>query len=341
MDKNRIEYFDVLRAIAIVYVIAIHSFTLLNVSDSNTLTYHLAIIWRQIIGCAVPIFLAISGYFLSKKEVSSNDLYLAFLKKQVPRVYIPMLVWSIPYLLLSIYTGKDIGKSIIFFFIGGFSVYYFIALIVQYYFLLPFIQKHGSKIKGLIISALVSAACMIVLFYMTNVKNISIPLIFYAGSFPVWIVFFVLGIYLGRRDQVSVSSKSLFIFTIAGLLISIAETYLHIYISGSFQGLGIKLGAFIYSFAVILFLFSLQTNKSSNSPIWRYLVYLGRISFGVYLTHLFFLSYLVRPVVNQLNVNNYFIDQGLIIIITVLCCVIFIWTTRKLNKSLAIKYLGF
>ena len=252
-----------------------------------------------------------------------------------------MLIWSVPYLLLSIYTGKDLGNSIILFLIGGFSVYYFIALIVQYYIMLPALQKQGSKVTGLIFAALVSAACMIIIFYMTNVKNISIPLILYAGPFPVWIVFFVLGIFLGRREQLSISSKSLFLLTLLGLLISIAETYLHIYVSGSFQGLGIKLGAFIYSFAIILLLFSFQTTKSSNSPIWRFIVYLGRISFGVYLTHLFFLNYLVKPVVFRLNTNNYFIDQLLYILLTVFCCVSFVTIVRKINKSLAVKYLGF
>lgn len=326
---------------AIILVIAIHSFTGFEVTEKNTLTYHLAIIWRQIIGFAVPLFLAISGYFLSKKEVSTKSQHLLFLKKQVPRVYFPMLIWSIPYLLLSVYTGKDVGTSIVLFLVGGFSVYYFISLIVQYYFLLPIFQKHGSKIKGLIIAAILSAVCMIILFYLTLVKNLTIPLIVYGGPFPVWIAFFVLGIFMGGRGQPSISNKLLFSLTIVGLLISIAETYLHIYISGSFQGLGIKLGAFIYSFTVILFLFSMQTNKSLNSLVWRFMVYLGRISFGVYLTHIFFLSYLVRPVVNRLAINNYFVDQLLLISLTMMCCVGFITIVRKINKTLALKYLGF
>jgi len=67
MSSERIEYFDFLRGIAIIFVIAIHSFTSFTISESNTIIYHLGIVWRQIIGCAVPIFLAISGYFMSSK----------------------------------------------------------------------------------------------------------------------------------------------------------------------------------------------------------------------------------------------------------------------------------
>lgn len=46
MSTNRVEYFDFLRGIAILFVVAIHSFTPFLISESNTLSYHLAIIWR-------------------------------------------------------------------------------------------------------------------------------------------------------------------------------------------------------------------------------------------------------------------------------------------------------
>lgn len=102
MTKQRIEYFDVLRGVAIICVIGIHTFSSFDVSESNKISYHVAIIWRQIIGFAVPMFLAISGYFLSAKDVSTKSNYLSFIKKQVPRVYIPMLVWSTPLLLITV-----------------------------------------------------------------------------------------------------------------------------------------------------------------------------------------------------------------------------------------------
>lgn len=102
MSKKRVEYFDVLRGVAIICVIAIHAFSNFDISESNKLSYHLAIVWRQIIGYAVPLFLAISGYFLSKKDVSTKSNYIAFLKKQIPRVYLPMLIWSVPIFMLSI-----------------------------------------------------------------------------------------------------------------------------------------------------------------------------------------------------------------------------------------------
>jgi surface polysaccharide O-acyltransferase-like enzyme len=88
MSSNRIEYFDFLRGIAIIFVVAIHSFTPFSISESNTLNYHLAIIWRQIIGCAVPIFLAISGYFMSNKDINTHSkIWLIYKKTDSQSIY--------------------------------------------------------------------------------------------------------------------------------------------------------------------------------------------------------------------------------------------------------------
>ena len=77
--KNRIVYFDFLSGLAILMVIAIHTFSIVDLtSDSN-----LEIFLRQILNCAVPIFLAISGFFISKGNKVGT--YWAFLKHQIPR----------------------------------------------------------------------------------------------------------------------------------------------------------------------------------------------------------------------------------------------------------------
>lgn len=182
---------------------------------------------------------------------------------------------------------------------------------------------------------------MIFLFYITKIKGVSLPLIVYAGPFPVWIVFFVLGIYIGKKGELSIPRNKLLILTLAGLSLSIAETYMNINLTNSFTGLGIKLGAFIYSFFLIMYLFTYRDTNNSESPLWKLTVYIGKISFGIYLIHMYFLSYLIRPAVKSLSISNYFINQLLFIGLTLLSCVMIIYFTRKINKSIAVKYLGF
>lgn len=322
-------------------MIAIHSTgNIENLYDTSLISFHLAVVWRQIVGFTVPLFLAISGYFLSKKPVCDKDNYTNFLGKQIPRVYIPMLVWSLPFLALNLFF-KDANaiNSVILFFIGGFSIYYFIVLIMQYYLFLPLLKRFAN-IKGVIVSIIISFMSLVLLFYLSKIKMMSIPLIIYAGPFPVWLMFFVLGIYL-NKNKIKTSKKALFIFVLIGLFVSIAETYYIFNFTDSFNGLGIKIGAFIYSFAIILLLFSLEYEPEKRSILWRFAVYIGRISFGIYLIHIYILSYIVRIAANEMVFSSYLLEQLFSIFVTALISIVVISGARAINKSLAIKYLGF
>jgi len=80
---------------------------------------------------------------------------------------------------------------------------------------------------------------------------------------------------------------------------------------------------------------------SFNSTLWGGIVYIGNISFGIYLIHMYFLIYLVRPIINYLPTNNWAIDQFLIITITLGLCVTMIDVSKKINFNFAKKYFGF
>ena len=140
-DKQRDFYYDFLCGIATMMVIGIHTYT-----DGFM---HFNLFLRQFLNCAVPIFLTISGYFIGRKNFE-NGSYGIFLQKQIPRVYIPMLIWSIPWFLLSLHQGELLSKSLVRVFVGdmSMSIFYFIILIMQYYILTPFIQRANTQFGG-------------------------------------------------------------------------------------------------------------------------------------------------------------------------------------------------
>ena len=63
--KERESWFDFLRGVAVLMVIAIHTFA--ATSQKEEMVGDALIVSRQMLNCAVPLFLAISGYFLAKK----------------------------------------------------------------------------------------------------------------------------------------------------------------------------------------------------------------------------------------------------------------------------------
>lgn len=119
-------------------VVAIHTFIACEFDNFQSIC---AISMREIFNVAVPLFLAISGFFIGRKKIESNYQIITFWKKQIPKVYIPTLFWSAPYLTLAVYHQQSLLKNILVFVLCGYSIYYFIALIIQCYLLLPFIQK--------------------------------------------------------------------------------------------------------------------------------------------------------------------------------------------------------
>ena len=142
--SSRVEYYDFLRGVAIIMVVGIHTFAS---SSLDSIYGFISMLVREVLNCAVPIFLAISGFFCGKKILRDQNAKFAFWKKQIPKIYIPALIWSVPYFVLNI-IGNDgvfgIGEQILALFTCSYSIYYFIALIIQYYLLLPVLQKHGS-----------------------------------------------------------------------------------------------------------------------------------------------------------------------------------------------------
>lgn len=162
MVNQRDTYYDFLRGVAIIMVIGIHTYV-----DG---LMHLNLFFRQFLNCAVPIFLAISGYFIGQKSFDAKGSYTKFLGKQIPRVYLPMLYWSIPWALLTIKTGSDPWLIFLKIFAGEMSIFYFIILIIQYYILTPAIQKANIKIGG-VFSNIDDNRNFILRLYTKNTRN--------------------------------------------------------------------------------------------------------------------------------------------------------------------------
>jgi fucose 4-O-acetylase-like acetyltransferase len=143
--EQRKRYFDVLRGVAILMVIAIHTYKpsiegWINLANLGV---------RQILNCAVPLFFAMSGFFVYRKVLDSKQTILKFWRHQIPKVYIPTLIWSLPLFLLAVIKGKNPITNTLNLLICGFSVYYFIAVTIQYYLLLPVLQRlKATKMGG-------------------------------------------------------------------------------------------------------------------------------------------------------------------------------------------------
>ena len=322
MKRNT--YFDFLRGLAIMMVVGIHTYTLGK--DSTVV--------RQLLNTAVPLFVAISGYCLSQKRMENKDDYLFFLKKQFPKVYLPVLVWSLPLYAIALYSGSSIIKQTILLLSCGLSIYYFVAFIMQCYVVLPVINNYisGNKRRVVIVSCLISFAWIAGVMYMNTIQGKGIPLILYAGPLPCWLMFFVLGVMIGHKPERNYSIILPMVITILGFILSVIESdYL---LDHYGKGVGIKPSSYIYSAGMIFLMFS---NKVENlirrtGAIYRFIIWIGSLSFGIYLVHCYFISFFVK----RLPIDSWLLQWSLALFLTV----VFILILRKLLPTKYHKYLG-
>ena len=324
MQRNL--YFDTLRGIAILMVVAIHTFIACEFDNFQSIC---AISMREIFNVAVPLFLAISGFFIGLKKFESNYQIITFWKKQIPKVYIPTLFWSIPYLTLALYHQQSLLKNILVFLLCGYSIYYFIALIIQCYLLLPFIQKKmlNYAMGGVILS--LSLICVAVISYTSITR---FPLIVFAGPVIVWLIFFWIGVFLSRRERDYKIGK-IFIGVLLSFVLMLIETkYRHEATGG---GYGIKPSSFIFSFLMILLLFSkrIEHKYVKDKVINKALIVVGDDSFSIYLIHCF----VITIVFHFVTISNWIVRWTIVVAITML----FICLVRKVLPNKCLKIIGF
>ena len=110
-ETNRIVWVDLLRLIAMLMVITAHCTDMYNATPQED---PMAGFWGMFIGSmmrpSVPLFAMMTGLLLLPVNSSPSEFY----RKRIPRVLIPMVLWSVLYYLVPCFTGLlGLDKSII------------------------------------------------------------------------------------------------------------------------------------------------------------------------------------------------------------------------------------
>lgn len=158
------------------------------------------------------------------------------------------------------------------------------------------------------------------------------PLILYAGFFPLWIAFYALGVTLRERER-KYDIKWLIFLSLLALLLQLFESYYLDRIGG--VGFGIKPSSFLFSYIVILLLFSKKAEGSytASSIVYRIITWIGELSFGIYLTHYL----LIRFVIEWLSLKYTWITDWLL---TLCFSILIVIVMKKILPERYHKYIG-
>ena len=136
--QNRVLYFDVLRVLAVFFVMVLHT-SGENWHDAGVNTYEWSILnlFNSISRWCVPVFVMISGALFLNHDIPIKKLY----SKYILRLVVAFIVWSIAYSFIwNIVDKRDVVK----FFraiIKGHYHMWFIYMIIGLYMITPFLKK--------------------------------------------------------------------------------------------------------------------------------------------------------------------------------------------------------
>lgn len=313
--KARIYYLDILRVLSILAVITIHvtATSVSVVRNMDTFHWWFVNMLNSFSRSAVPIFFMISGALLLGNQKNENNK--EFLKKRLPRIGIPFLVWSIIYCVLKHYViepdypgilsfGKTMVKEILQ--DGVYHHLWFVYVMLAMYLIIPFVNKmikNASKedlLFFLIMWFFVTVAYTTFqgVYYIRAkqyfyIKFLDIP--FYSG----YLGFFILGYYL--KNQEFSKKMRCIIYAAGGTAMLAAPVLTYLITRGKdvlnelFYG-NFSITTFFSAVAVFVLFKNVAWEEKINKRLMRLITSMSEATFGIYLIHLLVQIYLDRCV---------------------------------------------
>lgn len=269
-----------------------------NFEQLGGLSYFSLRSMEQFIAFSIPVFLFVSGYFVAfQAKRGAGSISREFIFNRLRFLLIPFLIWSIVMLLVDYVQGDTYttGVYIRKILLGEASpAFYYVPLITQLYVLSPLLCRVMNRSwKTLIFIVAVSQGLVLVFGYGFlldwNLPARAVIRIAAAGwFFPTHWFWFVLGIFAGYQLELfkGFAERTRWFFVcgaIIFLVLGIVEWEQILHLSGG-EWLTPKetLIDNVYSFAILMALFGFTGLKL---PFNAQLEQIGKISYGVYLSH--------------------------------------------------------
>lgn len=265
-----------LRGLAILAVVFIHVSTLYQ---SAPLVLGLAVLSKF----CVPLFVFLTGYFISKQSDVILNNYFGYLKKFFTKTYFPYVIVCLVAGVLMSLPFVSLVKKIIF---GTLSVpHYYMFITLQFclisIFLVYLFRRIGKYALG--VGILCTMFYSLVFYFQIYYKGvIFIPLFMWQS--PYYFLWLFLGFYVSEFGVSEVCrSCKWYILLLLSFLSAFIENY-------SLRKLGFQDGDYISFFSVIfetIAVLFLWFNRHIFDS--KFLQYMGRHSFYIFLCHFIFM----------------------------------------------------
>lgn len=338
VNSSKLLELDYMRFIACFAVMIVH-ITATGVTDyiQGSTLHIISLLINRGLKFTTPVFIFLSGVtsFYSYKNKKFN--YFVFLRKRLPRILIPYIIWCIIYYRVYIKWGyyvPDLGMLKEKLFDGTMSYHlYFVIIITQLYILGPIfyyiIKIPKNKIFVLITGVIITAICVQYLHYEHSDR-----------IFLKYMCFYMIGIYVGIETEKFINFIKKFKIPIIIMYFIMVLTYVYVsyYNLASYNYVW-----FLFSLVSIFFVYEIGLFLKDKLPkMHKSIKTFGQSSYYIYLMHPLVLTYMIRYTTQNyiLSVSKRLFMYFIVVIpVTVICALMYTIIKQRIqNKIKEIKY---
>ena len=344
MTNKRIIGFDALRLAAIVGVIAIHvSYPPLYHLSENSYAWWVSNIVESLLRWVVPAYFMLSGALLLSKDEPISVMFT----RRLPRILVPFLFWTQIYILLTLYQGsKQTYIELLYKSISGPAYYHlwFVYTLIGLYIATPLIrqlikQARIQLIEYFLVLWFLFSSLFPLINKLLHIKlGISIPFV------DGYIGYFVLGYYIYNYPLPARTRKYAYFLTYLSWLIVILGTYTLTISSGKYDDFFhqyLALPVIINSIAIFTYFQHMKLSTKNIITELSSKINIGRISYGIYLSHLLVMYWLQKSVFH-LNGSTFHPVAGIFLttLVTFSLCFTFFYLLERLSKYIVINVIS-
>ncbi len=298
-DNKRSLPLDILRIIAILAVILLHSAMTFLLYEPHTSEYIWGSVFDSISRLGVPIFVMISGALMldEKKDESSR----VFLNRHIKKIVFIFIVWTGIYcastICIHLINNESLSfENIIYSLIEGPAHMWYLYMIVGLYLATPILKKFVSvKNKRLVLYYIVIALIIsfskpflqIIYPYFSHSKFIYNTIDgFYMDFFSGYVAYYLTGWYI---FHVGIGKKKYRYILYALSIVCALTITIYVIVAGKHRLVYDNLSWFVYFYSLGIFAFvcEMLKNRTHNNAV---ITKLSQLSFGVYLVHMLILN---------------------------------------------------
>ena len=341
-SENRLYYMDVIRVLSMISVILIHVGAI-SWYDAPFSLYPWGVmnLFDILSRYCVPVFLMMSGYiFLDpNRDIPIRKLYT----KYIPRLIAAFFFWSFLYALITSgfatrrTLGDGVGEKLLHDIFWGHYHMWYMYLIIAMYIISPALRPIAANRKAMkyflvisfIFSYLIPTIQMVPIIYEYTAKyTVRLELQFVTG----YIFYFLVGYLIATEEITPKFKRLIYSLGLVGFAFSLISSTAYVLIN---QYPDVKYheynmaGMPLYSMAVLLFAREYLGKGNPNSRLMRLILWLSKMSFGIYLAHDFGLIVFKKLGITPM-ICTPFVSMPLLTILDLLITIAIVYVVSKI-----------